>query len=415
MNVAFIVTSYWSYGELLIGIEFAKNIRKFGYNPYFFIPLSHEKILKESKIPYSLLLPRMGRVNRVLLQDYENSCKPGFVILSDFINYHFCERHYGITPEDLKIFSGKLGTIDIFDWGLEKRKMDTYGFSARTVSEVDIDNFGFKFLPCPITNPRLAENAPKDKFYYPLLEETIQWDEDLKLKLRRELNLPENKPILLLTSALWQETHKLYPHVTSFVAAGNTAFKNILKKIAKDATILYVGANDFFGEPETPKNVHILNRLAPEAFEKYAVASDLFITRNLTSTTMARLAMSGIPALTISNSVDFKADNKKDYTYNFALSPDTEKIMDQLEICYPYRMFPVGWHVYLEPVARNNPYMEVVPEVELFDEDGSVEKIRSFIGDTEARASIKQNLKKYNETLAGLKKPYQILDMLAEV
>ena len=65
-----------------------------------------------------------------------------FIILSDFLNYYFCERHYGLQVEDLKIFSGQIGTIDIFEWEIEKRKMDTYGFAAKTVAEVNINEFG---------------------------------------------------------------------------------------------------------------------------------------------------------------------------------------------------------------------------------------------------------------------------------
>ncbi|GAA0121928.1 MAG: hypothetical protein KID00_11145 [Clostridium argentinense] len=76
MNVAFIVTSYWAYGELLIALQFAKRIKKHGFSPYFFVPPSHEKVLKEEDILYSILFPKLGKINHILLQDYENKYKP---------------------------------------------------------------------------------------------------------------------------------------------------------------------------------------------------------------------------------------------------------------------------------------------------------------------------------------------------
>ena len=86
MHVAFLTTSYWAYGELLIALEFAQQLLAAGWQPHFFIPPTHEKTLKAYPFAYTVLMPKLGNVNRVLLQDYEHRCRPQLVILSDFLN-----------------------------------------------------------------------------------------------------------------------------------------------------------------------------------------------------------------------------------------------------------------------------------------------------------------------------------------
>lgn len=410
INVGIIVTSYWSYGELLIAIEFAKNIRAHGFNPYFFAPHTHKKILEENGLAYATLFQGNGKINRILFQDYENRCHPQFIILSDFLNYYFCERHYGLQVEDLKIFSGQIGTIDIFEWEIEKRKMDTYGFAAKTVAEVNINEFGFKLVPCPIANPILGQTQSVDKMYYPLFEEKINYCEEDKVRLRKELNLPLAQPILLMTAATWQQTYKQYDHVVDFVATTNKVLKMILEKVAKDALIILVGAKDFFGEKETPQNVMLMDKMPTSEFERYAIASDLFVARNITSTTMARLAISGIPCVSISSSVGFTDVGK--YKYKFDVLPEVKELLDKLHICYPYRMFPVGWHMFLKPVVRDNPYMNIVTELELFDVENCVQKIRALLYDANIQKAYKQQVVTYNDLLLKLKRPYELLNAL---
>jgi hypothetical protein len=416
MNVVFIVTSYWAYGELLIALNFAKKIQTGGYDPYFVIPPSHEKIVKSSNIPYTILIPKAGRVNRILLEDIENKYHPTYIILSDFINYYFCEKHYGLGIDDLKVFKGKIGTFDNFDWALTKRKMDTYGFEAKTVAEVDIHRFGFRLAPCPIVNPLFAtNNQEKNKFYYPLLEEFLPYNKINQRRYRQELNLPFNKQIILVTMATWQQTHKLYPHVISFVEAANKIYREILMSIAQDSVILYVGPSGFFDENNLPSNLMILKQLPPEVFEKYAMASDLFLTQNITSTTLAKLALSGIPAVMIKNSLYFTSQTKVDVTFPFRPTEPMKELLSQLDICYPYRMYPVGWYTFLEPVITNNPYMDVILEVELFDQVGAVNTIKDIMASEKAKDNFKNSALNYREILNRLDTPVQILDeMLKE-
>lgn len=397
MNVAFIVTSYWAYGELLISVQFAKRIRKYGFEPYFFIPPSHELILNQEGMKYATFYPKLGRINEVLLKDYENRCHPEFIILSDFLNYNFCEKHYGLTKESLKIFRGKLGTFDNFDWTIEKRSMDTYGFSASIASKVEIKDYGFQLIPCPIGNAQGSNT--EDKFYYPLNDTYIEYNEETKARAREVLGLPKNKPMILTTSAMWQETYKLYPRVVSFTEQVKQCYDTIIKKMSSEAIIINIGKEDDKGVYEGNENIITIDHLPPKLFDEYAMACYLFLTRNITSTTLGKIASAGIPSLVLINSFD------KD-TIGESYQNREEKVSIDL---YPYRMYPVGWYHFLDPLYHNNPYMEIVQEEEILLVDRVLETIHKMLYEETYRENIQSMAKNYRTCLEKLMKPEEIL------
>ena len=401
MNIAFIVTSYWSYGELLIAVMFAKRIIKSGYHPYFFIPSNHAEILKKEKIPYTLLFHGMGKINRILFQDYVLKYKPGLVILSDFLNYNFCEEHYGLTYEDLKLFDCPIGTFDNFDWTCQKRDMDTYGFRAAKVSNVNIDKYGFKIIPCPIANP--LNKACGDKYYYSLMQNVIPYMEKSKKQVQEELGIEKDRPVVLITSAMWQETYKMYPHVKSFVEATDGVFNRLLIFLSKYAQVIQVGGK----KNVSLSNIRYISRLAPSMFDRYAMACDLFLTRNITSTTLAKLTLSGVPTMVLSNSLRFKKGEVIEP--GFPLNPQIMKALRSMDMCYPYRMFPVGWYRFLEPMLQDNPYIDVMENAEIFDEDDVRFKIIEILKNQTVRDGFAERAKKYRDIVASLDSPAEIL------
>ena len=97
MRLLFIVTSFWAYGELQIAMDFATGMKNAGNAVQFLIPPSHTKKVESKGFSYQVLIPNAGKLNRILFQDIELTYQPTHIVLSDFLNYAFCERHYGVT------------------------------------------------------------------------------------------------------------------------------------------------------------------------------------------------------------------------------------------------------------------------------------------------------------------------------
>ena len=411
-TILIIVTSFWAYGELLIAVEFAKRIIKNNYNIIFLIPSSHEKIIKSfgSCFKYITLIPKSRKINRLFLIDIENTYKLSFVILADFLNYSFCEVHYGLTLDDLNIFSGKIGTFDDFDWDLCNRSMDTYGFKAKNNERINTNIFEFKLLPVPIVNPDREIKNDKRINLYKLFDETKEYNELIKNEKKELLNLSNSKKTILVTSATWQEKYKDYPEVIKYVELSNNIFNKVLNKLAKYFNVIYVGLKE---NNNSEENITYLNQLPPDEFENYILASDLFISRNITSTTMLRIIMNNIPVLFLRNSIYFKNGTDKFSKFKFKINTEIRSEIDKLEYCYPYLMFPVGWYNFLKPVFNGNLFTKTYFTEELFNIEGIIEKVIEILCNKSTLDKLNHNLFNYKQKLDSLPDINDILNNLS--
>lgn len=412
MYILFIVTSFWAYGEVTIACEFAERTRAAGYRPYFLIPPSHEKIIKKYSFNYTTLLPRNGKVNRILMTDLEQRYHPSIIILADFLNYNFCEAHYGLTQEDLNIFSGRLGTFDDFDWIITGTQMDTYGFKAEKFGDIDIRRFGFSLCPCPVVNPE--DGVSEDTYHYALTTNTLPYDRNQTDVWKARLGLPTNRKLILFTCAAWQESYKQYPDIIAFVKANNEVFYYLMKELSYNHTVVCVGPKGYFSEKSDGYLIYS-SQLPPEVFDKYLLATDLFISRNFVATSLARAVLSGIPAINFENSLYFT--EKKPFNPDklpFELSPYTRSLLEKLERCYPYRMFPVGWFKFLAPIARKNPYLKTFIRLEQFNVNYALERIQGALESEDVKEQLKENVDQYKEILNRLPSVGDIIHQLIE-
>lgn len=411
MYVLFIVTSFWAYGELLIAVEFAVRARQAGYRPIFLIPPSHIKIIKSYQFSYTVLIPGSGKINRILLQDLEHSYRPRLVILADFLNYHFCERHYGLTVDDLALFSGTVGTFDNFDWLRTQDKLDTYGFRAKRYGSLGLDEYAFRLCACPLNEP--IDHADPKILSYALMDQPAWQDEETRAAARAALGIEQEK-VLLLTTATWQHTHAAYPRVENFVKLCNRMLEHILQRVGPDTAIISIGPSMLFPD-RPPAHFRSYAQLPPAEFARYMAATDLFISSNIGSTTLHRVVLSGIPALVFFSSL-YKRDGEVVSAERsgtpFALSPFTAELFAGIEYCYPFRMFPVGWYYFLNPLVRHNPFCAALIQQELFDEQRCVEVIDAALHDPAVRARLRGQSRAYLDQLAQLPTVDRILEQL---
>ncbi len=409
MRVLFVVTSFWAYGELLIAIEFAKRVRDSGHEPLFLIPPSHEHILQGYPFKYTVLIPGSRRINQILFQDIEHCCSPELVVMADFLNYHFCDRHYGLLPEDLTIFSGRIGTFDNFDWASTHAQLDTYGFRAKGFDTLTLDDYEFWLCPCPLNKP-VASPDPR-KMCYPLLGH-LSWQNAAVKQLAREtIAIPRTQKVILLTTATWQHTYKAYPRVQNFVKVCQQVVEHVLRRLDINTRIVSVGPSTLF-QDDRPPNYHVYSQLPPAEFEKYILAADLYISNNIASTTLARVLLSGVPTLVLFSSLNQHDGTANRSAMTFTPTPFIQRALDAVEYCYPFRMFPVGWYAFLNPLVHKNPFCDALLQVELFDEEHFWQAIMDLLYNEALIEKLRGNVIAYRRHLQALPDVAQILSRL---
>lgn len=399
MYFLFIVTSYWAYGELAIACEFAKRLNHTGVKVHFLVPPTHQKTMQSWGFCFTTFFVRSRVLNVILLKDIEIRLRPRVVILADFLNYNFCEAHYGLTYEDLKIFSGRIGTFDDFDWVKTKDFMDTYGFKAKRFAEIDIRKYGFSLCPCPIVNPIGAER--ENTICYRLTDKKLPYCINKTDMYKRKLSIPVGRKLIIYTNAVWQDNYKKYKDVREFVEVNQMLFWHLIENLAKEYTILCIGKESFYRKQND--NIIFIDSVSPDIFDQYLLAADLFLSRNIVSTSLARAVLSGIPCVCIQNSVHFKRDAK--YESDLVMSLKNEFVKEQLsklQRSYKYRMFPVGWYYFLQNICDNNPYFETFYQVEQYDIEQTMNTILSLLESKTTYDRLRMKLEKYEIILNHL-------------
>jgi len=409
-TVLFIVTSFWALGELAIATEFAQRMAGTGFRPLFLVPPNHRRVVAEAGIDHQVMIPGGGKLNRIQLHDIAHVHRPALVVLADFMNFDFCDRHYGLHRSDLAVFDCPIGTFDDFSWGRPGAWLDTYGFKAKYEVDITLEGLSFRLRPCPLNNP--CEDAAADVHPYPLLEDLTDIPRTARTAVRRELGLPDGRPLVLVAGASWQQQHVAYPRVTGFVRAWQAELERLLSGLLEHADIVAVGPSIIFPDG-APDGFHQLGQLDPARFRELSQAVDLHLSNNIISVSLHRLALGGIPSVTLVNSV---AKQNGRLLAVPGLPEPTEaarRAVSDVDYLYPCRMFPVGWHHFLRSLLDGNPFGELVPQLEIFDRDATLATVVGMLGDGPDRDRQAQARESYLETLRKLPEVGTILRQVA--
>jgi Family of unknown function (DUF6365) len=437
-TVLFIVTSFWAFGELAIALEFAERMAGTGFRPLFLIPPTHRAQVAATGFDYQVMIPAAGKINRIQLADIQHTRQPALVVLADFLNYDFCERHYGLRRADLAVFDGPIGTFDDFSWGRPGAWLDTYGFQAKYESEITLDGLSFRLRPCPLNNP-VEEITEPQVYPYPMLDDVCDVPDRERAAVRAELGLTRDRPVVLVTGANWQRMHEAYPRVTAFVNACQLMLERVLSGLLEHADVLAIGPQLVFGD-RVPAGFHPLGPVPPERFRRLIQAVDLHISNNIVSVSLHRLALRGIPSVAMINSLHKRSgrlrwelpaggsggssprastaggsggSSPRGSTAPPALTEFAQGVIDDVEYLYPYRMFPVGWYQFLRSLLAGNPFSDVITQVETFDEEAALAAILPLLIAGQQRDRLAAAREKYLEALRKLPEVGSILNEVA--
>jgi len=400
-TVLFIVTSFWAYGELAIATEFARRMAGTGFRPLFLVPPTHRPQVAAAGLDHQVMIPGAGKVNRIQLHDIQHVHRPALVVLADFMNFDFCDRHYGLQRSDLAVFDCPIGTFDDFSWGRPGAWLDTYGFTAKYEGDITLDGLSFRLRPCPLNNPLGAADGT-GVHPYPLLEDVTDVATTDRAAVRRDLGLAKDRPVVLVTGATWQRMHAAYPRVTAFVNACHTMLERLLSKLLPHADVLAVGPRLVFHD-RTPDGFHPLGPVEPDRFGRLIQAVDLHVSTYIVSVSLHRLALRGIPSVALVNSLHKRSGTLRwELPVAPALTDFARRVVDGVDYLYPCRMFPVGWYHFLHSLLSGNPFGDVVPQLETFDEEETLAAIVPMLSAGPERDRLARARETYLEALRKL-------------
>ncbi len=380
-----------AYGELTLGLRLAWELHARGDQVLFLTPASLAARLEGTPFRGPPIDPFYRRVDELLPAIAEDE-RCDDVVLVDLTSHLVACRLYGLGTTFPARLEVPLFAIDIWDLDATTRSWDT-GDGALELPPSPIDA-ARRLRPVPFVRPDAAgayDALPAPPAHAPD-----------RAAARAALGLADEQRLVLLTTASWQRRPRFHSaYHERLVDRVPELLLAHLARLPAEARVVHVGPAPFacagiLGD----RLVH--HPLLPAAeFERLLAASDLLLNLNQAATSVGTALAAGLPVATVVSSFHGTAEEIA-AALPSPPSPSLRAWLERAAPLHPWRVWPLGLHAFLAPVLEANPYRDVVPELELLDEEGTPRRLRDELFDEETRARRRELLGAYRERLAAL-------------
>jgi len=135
------------------------------------------------------------------------------------------------------------------------------------------------------------------------------------------------------------------------------------------------------------ERVHALPPCSPARFSTLLGSADMLLSLNVGATTMARAVLSDIPAVALTTNFavpDLQAIPEVEAKLGGLSDPVRQWLTDMVPL-HRMRMWPLGFHSFLDPILSDNPYTRAFVDIELLDEDAVLQGVTSALYDAPTR------------------------------
>lgn len=399
MRLLFMAMSSAGYGETLIGMSLARQLARAGVQSHFVIDTASEKLLRGGPLPYTVLDASMGRFARLLVDERVSEFQPDAIVLSDYFTYGgvFAKR-FGLDPWFVEQYGLPIMPIDIWEWEESGFSIDVFGTKQMPVDGRIVD-YGAYLRPVPVCHP-LPNGNPR-AYPFRLFGDDERISRRTRKHLRTTFGLEPADRMVLLAVAAWQQSTFSQEEGNRLAASVPRLLAHHLAQLPPRTKFALVGAVPPALAGLPADRTLVLPACAPSRFNALLGAVDLVVTLNLAATTLGRAVLSDTPGMVLTNRFTVTEPGQLDEVERAlgGMSGAVRSWAAESLPLYPFRMWPLGFHSFLDNLVAGNPYPEAVLQAELLDEPAVVSGMTAALYDADtgdrlaaARAGYRQQL-----------------------
>jgi hypothetical protein len=415
-KILIVTLGHLSAGEFTIAFEFSKGLPRDHFQVHFLTSERGQGYLKENSIDHTVLersVPinlnedkmRNKQICDRLIRDFRPDC----IIASDIYTLWYSFHWSGLDYDALREYRILLGSFDSYEFGSTDYTQDYYG-GYKAVLPDFIDRCDFIIRYCPLNKPGKSDQKVK---YTPLFAKTIEPSIEEKSDFNNRFRPKGIEKVLFMVSSNWEELNiNRFPALTNMSAWIPEIIMNYLSLLDGRINIIHIGPQSWeikaFDHSEI--NYYHINSLSPEQFDFYLSCSDILLSTNLISTTVIKAVFAGVPPLVFQNE---KLINFAQLADKLEKMPSWYREMaNSIKIAYPFRLFPFGWFSFLKPLISDNPYMQSIVPISLFQKGKTVETLQKYLYNDPARLALREIQKEYVRKILELPSPAEVIDSL---
>lgn len=408
MRLLFSAVCSTGFGETLIGVSLADQLRKVGVTSHFIIePHALRTLVRDRKHPgheYTVLEPQMGPLARLLVDEAIATFRPDAIVLADYLTHcRTFTRRYRLDPWFIE--SHGLPVIPIDIWELEKT-----GYRIDLATDDDFEvNEHFRDLPAQLRPVPLAHLEPDGTGR---ARPFRVWDGEDRVSartrnhLRTTLGLEKQDKLVLLATAAWQlgKGIKHRPQVLPVRDAMPRIVAHYLQQLPPQTHFLLAGeAPEVLAELPGDR-IHRLPPCLPDRFGNLVGAADAILSMNISATTVTRAVMAGVPVMVLGNRFDIQdqEDTEKAEAEIGGFSPAVREQLPGAMPLHPFRLWPLSYYKFLTPLLTANPFTQAVTQAEILDEQAVTGGLTRLLYDQPTRSQALARQSAYADRVRAL-------------
>jgi hypothetical protein len=404
MKLLFLAMSQRGYGETVIGLSLARQLSGLGVQSHFVIEESAEHLLRPTGFAYSVISEAMGPLAGLVIDGIVAEFGPDGLVLADYLIWtRTMHGIFGLDPWFIDRYGLPILPIDI--WALDGRDLSTdFGGQPGPPVHPRIRQLAGHLQPVPLARPAGSQQG----YPFRLSEPDSRVSRRTRDHLFATFGIPDGHRVALITMAGWQQApdpryaerfHRIARQVPLLLA-------HYLRALPATTHFMLVGEIPDALRSLPADRTIMLPSCAPKRFAVLTGAADLIVSLNASSTAVAQAIMADVPAMVLSNRFaiadEAGAEELAGEVAGGQVSDFVRSWLAATGPVYPFRIWPLGYHRFLEPVLAGNPYADALATAELLDEHGAVAALEAALYDPATRDSYARARADYHRTVAAL-------------
>jgi hypothetical protein len=391
-----------AWGRVVLAVDIARELRQQGDEVSFIAGPTTAPVVKASKFAVEEMADHLGPLAQMFVEAaLEEDGAPDSIVLCDF---HSCSQYFAARGMDLDFllrYDVPVIAMDIWNCYESMTEMDLIGgLSGPRAGH--IERFTGRLVPAPINRPTSADA-------YCALPRQTPVTTATQREVRQGLGLAAGDRAVLFCTGAWQhemknaDRRRLAEAVPSLLWAW-------LSEIDHSIRLIHIGPVPLKLDC-APERYIRRDSVTPKDFNQLLGSVDLFLSANISATTIGRALVSGLPVVAVRNSSEARTAAQAEAEAPGGLSRRLSAWLQAASPLYPFSVWPLGYTQFLKPLLHENPYCEAIEVVELLDEASFLRKCGNLLFDETARAGAKDRQAAYVTQVRQLPRAAELIDV----
>jgi hypothetical protein len=316
----------------------------------------------------------MGPLMGIYLDHLAAERHPTTVILADYFSNANFLHSMGIEPVKLLLQDSAIFTLDIWDSQRTGYDIDMFEASrahlgpgseesSKQRCQQEFEQICNKLKPVPMAQPWGS------KGHFCALPETPLCPSNGRLATREQLGIPSQSKVVLFCTNSWQHReYKCSSGARRLASVLPELIADYLSHLGNSVHLIHVGPQSY-DLPVLNARYHWRPPLEPSEFNTLLAGADLFLSANISATSIAKAIALKVPVLVLQNSISAANREEAESIIGGPLSSWLAQWLDRAVPIFPFALWPLGFHRFLQPLLLDNPYVTAVEVVEILQQE----------------------------------------------